>query len=177
MWCWWCCHPFNGKELHLPYEFDDKRDRFTTTGNFCSWNCMKTYAIDNFRTGKGGIVLTNITLMRKRIHGGKNMSTIAAPHRLALKEFGGTMTIDEFRDASKSVDTVPYVRMPYELHRMPDVLPPPKREVKEPTPQDLQAKIEELNSNTDVNEGLLIRRSKPLKRNSNTLESLVRIKA
>ena len=34
MWCWWCCHPFDNEPLQLPYGYDDRRKKFSTTGNF-----------------------------------------------------------------------------------------------------------------------------------------------
>ena len=45
-YCWWCCHPFPGPSLHYPYKYDERTKHFTTTGHFCSWECMKSYALD-----------------------------------------------------------------------------------------------------------------------------------
>ena len=59
MWCWWCCHPFEGDTLELPYKYDEKRNKFYTCGGFCSWSCMKRYAIDKYGITRGGIICSN----------------------------------------------------------------------------------------------------------------------
>ena len=41
MWCWWCCHTFEGVPLSMPYKHDERRNKFYTSGNFCSWSCIK----------------------------------------------------------------------------------------------------------------------------------------
>lgn len=88
--CWWCCHSFGWDALHFPYSF--KSNVFHTTGYFCSWECMKAYAIDKNRLEE----CEYITLMRKRMEGKLN-STKRAPSKYSLQLFGGSLTIDEFR--------------------------------------------------------------------------------
>lgn len=89
-YCWWCCHSFEWESLNFPYMFTG--NTFYTTGHFCSWSCMKAYAMDKQKYN----TCEFITLMRKRVEG-KVISTIPAPKRESLKIFGGTLDIDEFR--------------------------------------------------------------------------------
>ena len=91
--CWWCCYPFEGDSLHFPYAF--KANVFYTTGHFCTWSCMKAYAIDKNRLEE----CEYITLMRKRMEG-KISATKKAPSRYMLEMFGGTLDITEFRNVS-----------------------------------------------------------------------------
>lgn len=95
--CWWCCHPFEWDSLHYPYSFVS--NVFYTTGHFCSWGCMKAYAIDR---GKFD-TCEYITLMRKRMEG-KITSTKPAPKRQALTIFGGSLSIDDFRNDKITVN-------------------------------------------------------------------------
>jgi hypothetical protein len=98
--CWWCCHGFEGESLHFPYKF--KSNVFYTTGHFCSWECMKSYAFEKDYTGECEF----ITLMKKRMEG-KITPTRRAPSRYCLEMFGGTETIESFRKCSKIVVNIP----------------------------------------------------------------------
>jgi hypothetical protein len=154
VWCWWCCHPFEGPELHMPFKYDDLRKRFKTLGIFCSWPCMKAYNID--RAGpRYGEYQMFITLMRKHVYGRLEPCRVA-PKRQCLKVFGGTMGIDEFR-AGKDP---PMINMPNEMHML--CLTGPST-VAEPTAV----------SNTGE---LKLKREKPLKRAESSLEKSLGIK-
>jgi hypothetical protein len=172
IWCWWCCHPFDGCPVHLPYKYDDRRNHFHTTGHFCSWNCAKAYALDNHKV-KGGIICEIITLMKKRSHPeNKTTLTSIAPSRLALKVFGGTLTIEEFRH---NHDTIK-VRLPNESHIL--------QEVKQQQPTIIEHshsetgdlnnnKLKQIsNSQGTNNEPLKLKRSKPTKKSSQLENSL-----
>lgn len=103
--CWWCCHPFEWDSLHFPYAF--KSNVFYTTGHFCSWECMKAYAIEKNKL----IECEFISLMRKRMEG-KLHPTRRAPSRYVLQLFGGSVSIDEYR---KGVPIV--VKIPGEIYQ------------------------------------------------------------
>ena len=159
MWCWWCCHPFEGTPLNMPYKYDDRRNQFQTTGNFCSWSCMKSFAIDKYGVNsRGGIICGNITLMRRRMYG--QMGHVKpAPNRFSLKVFGGDMTIDEFR-SNQTVDVEPpkpIDEKPVVEHLIPFV--------------SNTRKMDEIKNATSNNNALKLKRNKPLKRSHNNLES------
>lgn len=110
--CWWCVHPFPlDPPIHLPIKYDSKLDRFSTIGNFCSWACTKAYALD-MRTARSGEVQSFLAMMKRRSVG-KYTNTWPAPKREALKCFGGTMTIDEFRKYGGEVEP-PRIHYPFE---------------------------------------------------------------
>lgn len=98
--CWWCCHGFDWDSLHFPYAFTS--NTFYTTGHFCSWECMKAYAIDENKLSQ----CDYITLMRKRM-GGRVVHTRRAPSRYCLEMFGGSMNIEEFRRGDTCVLKIP----------------------------------------------------------------------
>lgn len=114
--CWWCCHPFPGPSLHMPYKYDSHKKRFLTVGHFCSWECIKSYSIE---TNDSHVYerTSLISLMRRHANNGIYTQTGCAPKRPALKIFGGMLTIDEFRKGSSNV----IVTMPWETHMIPIV--------------------------------------------------------
>jgi hypothetical protein len=96
-----------------------------------------------------------IALMRKHANGNKYTPTKLAPKRQALKIFGGTLTIEEFREASSNV----VVTMPWETHIMPTVT------TVNPTARTVPTTID-----TSKDE-LVLRRAKPLARSKSSLEA------
>ena len=159
-WCWWCVHPFEGEQLALPYKYDELRNRFSTTGCFCSWSCMKAYAIDKYGITRGGVISSNIIIMRKRMYN-KIGRVRPAPWRYHLKVFGGDMTIEEFREGAAK-----------------DVEPPKKIDTVSAsiaTTDDLSQpnkfRMEEIKKSDVPNQPLKLKRPKPLKTTHNDLES------
>lgn len=139
--CWWCCHSIEGESLHFPYTF--KSNTFYTTGHFCSWECMKAYAIDKDKLEQ----CEYITLMRKRMEG-KVVHTRKAPSKYCLESFGGTMKIEEFRNGKTHV-----IKIPGEVFQSHTVI------------QDVSNK--ESNNMCD----LKLKREKPLERSKGKLET------
>lgn len=158
MWCWWCCHDFEGTPLNMPFKHDERRNTFHTTGNFCSWSCMKSYALERYGLSRGGLICGNIVMMRKKKY--NQIGPIKpAPHRFSLKEFGGDLTIEEFRK-NNTVDEV----KSNEVRTQPvvDKLIPIISNTK---------KMDEIKNSTLNNNALKLKRTKPLKRSHNNLES------
>jgi hypothetical protein len=114
--CWWCCHPFPGPSLHVPIRYDERVKRFTTTGHFCSWECSKSWGIDN-GGAHWGEILSFIALMRKQANNNKYVSTHPAPKRQSLQIFGGPLSIEQFRASTSNV----FVLMPLENYIHPTV--------------------------------------------------------
>ena len=158
MWCWWCCHPFEGTPLTMPVKYDERLKKFHTAGCYCSWSCVKSHAIDRYGCTKGGIVCGNIVVMRKSMF--KQFGPVKpAPNRYSLKVFGGTMTIEEFRSnqtkdvaVATPVETIPVV------NRVIPIVESSK-------------KLDDIKNSQTQNNALKLKRTKPLKRNHNNLES------
>lgn len=142
--CWWCCHPFEWDSLHFPYAL--KNDTFYTTGHFCSWGCMKAYAIDKNKLGE----CEYITLMRKKVEG-KITPVRRAPSRYCLELFGGTVNIESFRSGTPRV----FVKIPGEFYQHHET-------IKEDRP---------ISSSSSSTPGLKLKREKPLERAKGKLET------
>lgn len=166
--CWHCCHPFEGPPLPMPFKYDDKLGVFDVTGTFCSWACMKTYNLDS-RSYKGDVNnATIITLFHKKCTGASQAVGIrGAPPRLALRAFGGTMTIEEFRTTDKVLDILPPRMI---LHR-PVVEEIPQRLRKPPGPELLQDSVS-FEGATAQNDTLRLRRPTPLASHNRLVRAL-----
>lgn len=156
MWCWWCCHPFNTEPLRFPYKYDDRTNKFSTAGNFCSWSCMKGYNLERPNNGK---TTMNIMIMRRKMYNSfGNIHT--APCRFRLQVFGGSMSIEEFR-VNQTVDTggsiTPIKEEPY------------KSMVIKMNTESVN-KMAQITHSNGKNEPLKLKRAKPLKRDVNNLE-------
>ena len=157
--CWWCCHEIEGESLAMPTRHDPLRNRFTTQGHFCSWSCMKSFAVDKFGVNRGGIVCGNIIMYRKKLYD-KIGPVVMAPNRFKLKMFGGEMTIEEFRanalrdhGARRAVETTPQVD-----RVVPIISPKDRLLANEKAPEEEKSKLK-------------LKRSKPLVKDHADLES------
>lgn len=154
--CWWCCHPWEGPDVHLPIKYNDRTRKFTTVGHFCSFECAKAWGMDNGGS-RWGEMLEFLALYRKHAMG-KYVPTSVAPKRQTLKMFGGPLTIEEFR---KNIN-VPWVHKPGDIH-MAHTFTPKSAATAAPT--------EDQEEPSD----LVLKRNKPLKRAASKLESALGI--
>lgn len=91
--CYNCHHNFNNKPFFLPIDYNSELGRFKVTGNFCSPNCVKSYAI-NSKIHSHKVYL--IAHMYRKLYGA-SYTIKPAPPIQCLKEYGGKLTIEEFR--------------------------------------------------------------------------------
>ena len=169
--CWWCCHP--PAPLHLPLSY--KNYKFETTGNFCSWECMKAYAMKNMNQNRMGNVCMFINLMRVKHCGGNSRDVIKrAPNPYCLKMFGGTVDIEDFR---KTNHNNLLVTMPNEQHKLQTIHVKVAEEIKTVTENDLRDKLKRIHGSSGDNEPLKLKRTKPLKNQTqNNLENTLGLK-
>jgi len=119
---------------------------------------MKTYAIDKYGLTKGGMICGNIVMLRKKMF--NQIGPVKpAPNRFKLREFGGDLTIDAFR-ANHTLDT----NIPKEVTSEPYV------DNSIPFVSNAKRMDEIKNANTG-NNALKLKRTKPLQRSHNNLES------
>ena len=155
--CWWCCHPWDGPDVHLPTRYDDRTKKFTTVGHFCSFECAKAWGMDNGGS-RWGEMLEFLALYRKHAMG-KYTPTTCAPKRQTLKMFGGPLTIEEFRKNKNQI----WVHTPGDIHMVHTFS---TREEKAAAPPGAG----------DAEDGsLVLKRTKPLKRAASKLESALGI--
>lgn len=91
--CFNCHHNFKNKPFFLPINYNPELQRFKVTGNFCSPNCVKSYGLNSSSYSSKAYLIGH---MYRKLFGAKYMIKPAPPIQ-CLKEYGGFMTIDEYR--------------------------------------------------------------------------------
>ena len=120
---------------------------------------MKAYNTDKYALSRAGEIGMYITLMHKESTNKLELIP-SAPNRYALKVFGGTLDIEEFRKAGGQSIVV----MPNETHKLHSVVEVSKREIKKISQAALDGKMDEISKSTAKSETLKLKRNKPLKR-------------
>ena len=97
--CFWCFHNFDCIPCALPYKYQN--NNYHVFGNFCSKECAAAY---NFDLNDNNIWerYSLLNMLYSEIEE-NNTKVKIAPSRLTLNDFGGHLSIEEFRE-SKNVD-------------------------------------------------------------------------
>ncbi len=162
--CWWCKNSFDTPSVGIPEIYF--KNKFYCYGNFCSYNCALTYNIDsNDNVWKRNSLLNLLYFKTYNI----NRKIKAAPHWKLLKEYGGSITIDEFRKNS-IVNTHDFL-----------LLSPPL-ESRATIYEKCYTKLDTNNNNNmyqkllDDSDELILKRNKPLKSSQYSLDKTLFIK-
>lgn len=109
--CFWCCHKIDGNIYGMPYNYDPINDTYFIIGSFCSFQCANAYNFSvNCGSDKVWEINSWIQMIAKRC--GFSKLIRPAPSRYLLKMFGGTMTIEEFREAHLNNDKTYILNIP-----------------------------------------------------------------
>jgi hypothetical protein len=155
--CWWDKHNYDTPDVEMPENYIN--GIFNCTGKFCSWECMMAYNIDiNDENVSKRISL--IHMMHKKTYG--NCRYIKpAPSWKILTDFGGCISIDEFRLNLTANDIeYNYIKAPI-ISRISYI---EKIPLKKDTDVDIKM------------DDLILKRSKPLRSSKYSLESIMGLK-
>ena len=91
--CWWCKNNFDNSPVQLPESYFN--NIFYCIGNFCSFNCVKSYNLDlnDSNTYKRESLINLLYYMTYN----KFVDIKPAPHWITLIEYGGILSIEEYR--------------------------------------------------------------------------------
>lgn len=92
--CYYCSH-CSDVMYGLPVSYNEDKDTFSFHGQFCSWECMKSYNLYSNSSFKQ-CIFNYIQMFHDKVEKNKSVINFAPPRSL-LKVFGGTMSIDEFK--------------------------------------------------------------------------------
>lgn len=93
--CYWCCNKFENPPVGIPVNYD--KEVFNVYGCFCSLECAAAYNFKmNHNIDEMWERFNLINLMARKLGCDKQIKP--APDRLSLKQFGGFMEIDQFRE-------------------------------------------------------------------------------
>lgn len=161
--CWYCCHKFDTYPVPLPISLQKKTGKrlYNVMGNFCSFNCAKSYTLYNIKTYNTYEIASLLSVLNKSLN--KIIHPITcAPKRELLKSFGGILDIDTFRSMSGNNHN--------KMDICTDNIIPINMKIYE---SDRSIKDNENDNDKDKN--LVLYRKKPIK-NKNTLESAMGLK-
>ena len=169
IYCMWCCHPFEGPPCGLPIKCVD--EVFYVWGCFCSFNCAAAYNFKEYKVSEVWERYSLLNLLYKKIFDKPFTKIKPAPPREVLTIFGGYLNIDDYRKNMIINDRE------YKIIRPPIVSIVPKVEesiiefnnTEKPIPVD-KDKIDK------AVEKLKLKRSKPLAKNTQTLENFMEMK-
>ena len=166
--CWWCRNTFDSPAVELPEDYYN--NTFFCTGNFCSYNCMKSYNLD-----------LNDTLTSKReslmnlmyfLTYSEYKYIVPAPHWMALEEYGGTLTIQKFRENSITNTKEYLILHPPLISRQMQIEESYKMNKLKEVPIDKVNKIY-----SDIDSEYTIKRNKPVQSTQLTLENTMGLKS
>lgn len=163
--CWYCRNYFKGPPVRLPENYF--KGKFICTGNFCSYNCAMSYNID-LNDEKTSLRNSLINLLFQKTYN-KNELIKPAPSWKVLKEYGGILTIEQFRDNLKQ-NTNEYVYLHPPLISSVSQI---SKKIKSKKTSAPLTDVEKYLSNTD---DLILKRSKPLKTSRYSLENTMGLK-
>lgn len=108
--CWWCCHSFNTVPLGLPLKYDIDTKKFRVQGVYCSFACMMASHQDKPRKSEAHL----IKYLYSKVTGTPliDCQITPAPPRSCLAKFGGPLSIDQFRNATKENKVYKMVEYP-----------------------------------------------------------------
>ena len=164
--CLWCKNSFTTiPSVELPEDYFN--NTFFCIGNFCSWNCAKTYNIDlnDSSTWKRESLLN---LMYYKTYGEFKEIT-PAPSWLLLEEFGGNIKIEAFRNLFIFNNKDYLLLHPPLITRQLQI----EESYKKSNNQNMA--LNKLENIYDNNE-LVIKRNKPIESNSLNLEKTMGLK-
>lgn len=168
--CYWCCHPFSNRPVVLPIR--DTGEHLIVMGNFCCPECAMSYLFDIHQDSHTR--WEQLSLLNRIYIEACNGKITPAPPRAVLKLFGGTLTIQEYRQLIQSHKVRIDVHLPPMVSILATMDTKPidfydaniTKNVSETVKERLQ-KAEEV---------LRLRRTKPLKAWESTLDACINLK-
>ena len=101
--CWNCAYNMLAREsIGIPVDIVDQS--FRCYGYFCSWECAVRYLYDNYFVNNPQDYYNQYSLLciaYQKINNCKNCVINKAPPKEVLKEFGGTIDYDEYRNKNR----------------------------------------------------------------------------
>ena len=155
--CWWDGHYYNMPSVKMPESYFNKT--FNCTGNFCSWECMMAYNIDINDENISKRTSLIYMMYRKTYNNYKKIKS--APSWKILIEFGGVVSIEEFRE-NLTLNNLEY-----------NYIKPP---ITSRISYIEKIPIKKDNDDNIKNEDLVLKRNKPLKSSKYNLESIMGLK-
>ena len=112
--CWWCTYNFTTFPLGCPLDYNQSINKFRVQGIFCSYSCILAYMKENVKDYQNKIYL--LKFLYKMLTG-SSLSISPAPSRYTLIDYGGHLTIEQFRALSNEAKTYQMIHYPMFMTR------------------------------------------------------------
>ena len=99
--CYWCCHAFESIPCFIPISL--KNNLYEVYGNFCSFNCALSFNFNSnhINYGERSLLIQDLYF---KIYGFDAPKLSFAPPKEILDLFGGSITIEEYRESFTTID-------------------------------------------------------------------------
>jgi len=94
--CWNCNHSIDNISISIPLRYSV--GIFYICGDYCSYNCAARYILDTYNDKNMWDIYSLLNLYYNISNRTIGVKVSPAPSKLLLKDFGGTMDIDEYRN-------------------------------------------------------------------------------
>ena len=162
--CLWCCHEFTNFPFGIPIKKYDTT--YYMFGNFCSAECSAAYNFDNNDSCESFERYSQINYL----YSNDKPIKVAGP-RLALKKFGGQLSITEFRNNNNIYSKHYKLLLPPMISLIPLV-----EEVNLIDTIDNKISMDNTDNLFNIDNELKLKRKKPLPDSFNTLENCMNLK-
>lgn len=165
--CFWCCHSFSWTGAVLPISYDAYKNVYFCEGNFCSPECALAYNYSDIRASDS--TRWNRHALLSNLYSGlyKDRTLSVAPPRTLLRQFGGPLDIQQYREFVTGTNDVVLSELP------PIRLQFPSMNVQGPL-RDIRKYVSLSNDTIEkASEQLRLKRSKPTNINIPTLDMCI----
>ncbi len=176
--CLWCCEQFSWKPAVIPCRYESDvmngpiKGQYRVYGNYCCPECALAALLEeNIDTNARWERISWMHMIYGKAVGGR---LYPAPSRLTLKKFGGVYSIEEFRDLAMSHKIRADIHYPPMVSLLATMDTKPIDFYEAPIKQALPTYAFEREGAGE--DGLRLKRTKPLKERDSTLDACIQIK-
>ena len=167
--CFWCSHTFEGIPCIIPER--EVHGVYNVYGNFCCPECALAYVLNE--TIDPHVRWERIALLHRLYDRSGNGRMFPAPGREVLKLFGGPLTIESYRATVRQGKVRVDTHMPPMVSILGSIDTKPIDFFDSSMKNTLTGNTQE--KTTKAEEGLRLKRTKPLKDKESTLDSVMNI--
>ncbi len=171
--CFWCCHTFEGMPCVIPVR--DEKGIYEVYGNYCCPECALAGILEE--RDDSHVKWEKISLLHRiygaQVSGGPPGRIYPAPPRSILKMFGGTVGIDSYRATIRERKVRVDLHLPPMVSILATMDTKPIDFYETTIPKSFAPSFNDRAQKAE--EGLRLKRSKPLKDKESTLDAVMNL--
>jgi hypothetical protein len=171
--CFWCCHTFEGMPCVIPVR--DEKGIYEVYGNYCCPECALSGILEE--RDDSHVKWEKISLLHRiygaQVSGGPSGRIYPAPPRSILKMFGGPIGIDSYRGTIRERKVRVDLHLPPMVSILATMDTKPIDFYETTIPKSFAPSFNDRTQKAE--EGLRLKRSKPLKDKESTLDAVMNL--